>query len=164
MSGALPDWTCALGRAGSILHPIPFSVLLMTHVLALKALFSYLFMMASLVGLQLFLRLEKENFPQQVVWCPFPLPPPTPPPYFFPFWIASCWQMLCLDRNNQAIIPQNIEFRVNYKLSLHHQYYVIEGVENIIFSCINKTIYIKVLSSLSADVIPLHILAMQACF
>lgn len=65
MSGALPDWRCALCRAGSVLSAIPFSVLLMTPALALKARFSYLVLMPSLVGLHLFLRLEQENLAQQ---------------------------------------------------------------------------------------------------
>lgn len=64
----------------------------------------------------IFCILEPKNLTQQVLACFFLL-------WFSPFWITSCWQMLCLERNNPAIIPQNIEFKVNYKLSLHHQYY-----------------------------------------
>lgn len=98
-------------------------------MLALKALLSCWFMVSGLVGLQLFLKtrnfvyyfmfciLEQKNLPQQVVACLL---------VFFsfcfpPFWVTSCWQMLCLEGNDPAIIPQNIEFRVNYRLSLHHQ-------------------------------------------
>lgn len=66
MGGALSDWGCPLFRAGSIQSPIPFSVLLMSPVLALKAPFSCLFMMSDLVGLQLFLRLDQENLTRQV--------------------------------------------------------------------------------------------------
>lgn len=66
MGGALPDWGCPLFRAGSIQSPIPFSVLLMSPGLALKAPFSCLFMMSDLVGLQLFLRLDQENLTRQV--------------------------------------------------------------------------------------------------
>lgn len=65
MSGALPDWRYTLCRAGSTLTPIPFGVLLMTPVSAMKTLF-YLLMMPNLVGLQLFLRSEQENMAQQV--------------------------------------------------------------------------------------------------
>lgn len=65
MGGAMPDWGCPLFRAGSIQSPIPFSVLLMSPVLALKAPCSCL-MMSGLVGLQLFLRLDQENLTLQV--------------------------------------------------------------------------------------------------
>lgn len=69
MGGALPDWMCPLFRARSILSPIPFSVLIRSPVLAMKALFSCLFMMSSLVGFQLFLRSEQENLTQPVLAC-----------------------------------------------------------------------------------------------
>lgn len=45
MGGALPDWGYPLIRAGSVLSPVPFSVLLISPALALKALSSCLFMM-----------------------------------------------------------------------------------------------------------------------
>lgn len=87
-------------------------------------------MVPSLIELQLLLRLEQENLAQNGFFFLV---------FFLPFehLADKCY---ALDRNKQAIIPQNAGFRVNYKLSLHHQYYVTEGTDNTIFACINKTI------------------------